>query len=278
MTSPFGSHAVAMVTPMRPDGAVDVAGVSRLVGHLLAGGCETLVVAGTTGEAAMLTDGETVALVEQARAARRAGADGVLVVCPYYVKPSQAGIVAHCRAVADAADLPVMLYDVPHRTGVALSPQTVLALARHPNVVALKDARGDLVTAASLLRATSLAWYCGVDDLALPYLAVGAAVVVSVVGNVVPDLVSSLLGAVARGDLAAARAVDARLSPAVEAITAESLGAVLAKEALVRLGVIEHATVRLPLVRADAAEQAAVAAVLDTLVALPAGAGREGCA
>ena len=304
MTSPFGSHAVAMVTPMRPDGAVDVAGVSRLVGHLLAGGCETLVVAGTTGEAATLTDGETVALVEQvrslaagratvvvgagtagtarsveqARAARRAGADGVLVVCPYYVKPSQAGIVAHCRAVADAADLPVMLYDVPHRTGVALSPQTVLALARHPNVVALKDARGDLVTAASLLRATSLAWYCGVDDLALPYLAVGAAGVVSVVGNVVPDLVSSLLGAVARGDLAAARDVDARLSPVVEAVTAGSLGAVLAKQALVQLGVIEHAAVRLPLVGADAAEQAAVAAVLDTLVALPAGAGREGCA
>lgn len=290
--APFGSLLVAMVTPMLPDGVVDTVGVDRLVDHLLDGGCEALVVAGTTGEAATLTDGETAALVEQvrsrvggrarvvagvgtagtarsveqARAARRAGADGLLVVSPYYVKPSQDGIVAHYRAVADAADLPVMLYDVPHRTGVVLCARTVLTLAGHPNVVALKDARGDLPSASSLLRASSLAWYCGTDDLALAYLAVGAVGVVSVVGNVVPGQVSDLVRAVTRGDLAAARAADARLAPLVGAVTAGSLGAVLAKEALVRTGVIEHATVRLPLVAADDAGRAGVAAALAPLV------------
>ena len=291
-SSPFGPHLVAMVTPMRPDQRVDADGVERLVEHLLAGGCDGLVVAGTTGEAPLLSAAETGALVEQvrdvvrgrasvvvgvggadtassvgaARAARRLDADGVLVVCPYYVKPSQAGVVAHCRAVADAADLPVVLYDVPHRAGIAFSAESVATLARHPNVVALKDARGDLVGAAAALRSTSLAWFCGVDDLALPYLAIGAAGVVSVVGNVVPSLVTSLLRCVAVGDLVAAREADARLAPVVAAVNAGSLGAVLAKEALVQAGVIEHATVRLPLVAADEAQRAAVRAVLDDLV------------
>lgn len=286
--SPFGAHLVAMVTPMQPDGAVCPTGVATLVEHLLTGGCAGIVVAGTTGEAAMLSAAETAALVEQvrdvvrerasvvvgvggadtalavhaARAARLSGADGVLAVTPYYVKPSQAGVVAHLRAVADAAELPVMLYDVPHRTGVTLSAASVASLAQHPSVVALKDARGDLVAASAALRATSLDWYCGVDDLALPYLAVGAAGVVSVVGNVVPRLVSSLLSCVASGDLAGARAVDAGLAPAVAAVSSGSLGAVLAKEALVQLGVLEHATVRLPLVGADEGERAAVATAL----------------
>lgn len=290
--SPFGSHLVAMVTPMRPDGRVDADGVGRLVEHLLAGGCDGLVVAGTTGEAATLSAAETAALVEQvrdvvrgrasvvvgvggadtassvasARTARRLGADGVLVVCPYYVKPSQAGVVAHCRAVADAAQLPVMLYDVPHRAGIAFSAAALADLARHPNVVALKDARGDLVAASASLRSTSLRWFCGVDDLALPYLAIGGAGVVSVVSNVVPGLVTSLLRCCADGDLPTAREVDARLAPLVAAVSAASLGAVLAKEALVQLGVIEHGFVRLPLVEAEEDERAAIRAALETVV------------
>ena len=299
--SPFGPHLVAMVTPMRPDGAVCPDGVAALVEHLVAGGCSGIVVAGTTGEGATLSDDETPALVgqvrevvrgrasvvvgvggtatarsvESARAARQAGADGVLAVTPPYVKPSQAGIVAHLRAVADAAGLPVMLYDVPHRTGVSLSPASLVSLADHPAVVAVKDARGDVSFAASAARSSGLAWFCGVDDLLLPYLAVGASGVVGVVSNVIPSLVSQLLAAVAAGDLGAAREVDARLAPVVGAVSAGSLGAVLAKEALVRLGVIEHATVRLPLVAAEAAERAAVAAAVESLDSQPFAASRS---
>jgi 4-hydroxy-tetrahydrodipicolinate synthase len=274
----FGSNLVAMVTPMHPDGAISDPGVTSLVDHLLATGCDGIVVGGTTGEAPTLTDDEAAGLVEavasqaqnrarviagvgtydtavsvrRARAAEAAGADALLLVCPYYSRPTQAGVVAHCLAVADATELPVMLYDVPARTGTAIEERTLIELGGHPRIRAVKDAKGDLFEAMSVMARTSLAYFCGIDELALPYLACGATGVVSVVGNVVADRNAELIRAVRRGDLDSARAVQASLTPLVVAIMRTSQGAVMAKAALSELGIIPHATVRLPLLAPEA--------------------------
>jgi len=276
MTSLFGSNLVAMVTPMRRDGAISTPGLAGLVDHLLATGCDGIVVGGTTGESPTLTSAEAASLVRavaarserrarviagvgtfdtadsvrRAREAAAAGADALLLVCPYYSRPTQAGVVAHCVAVADATELPVMLYDVPARTGIALEPATLIELAGHPRIRAVKDAKGDLFEAMTVMARTSLAYYCGIDELTLPYLACGAAGVLSVVGNVAADRNADLIHAVRAGDLESARALQAALLPLVDAIMRTSPGAVMAKAALTELGIIEHATVRLPLLEA----------------------------
>jgi 4-hydroxy-tetrahydrodipicolinate synthase len=259
---------------MQPGGTLSEPGLASLVDHLLATGCDGLVVGGTTGESPTLTEPEaaglvrsvvaqagsrarviagigtydTAASVRRARDAEAAGADGLLLVCPYYSRPTQAGVVAHCLAVADATGLPVMLYDVPARAGIAMTPETLVELAAHPRIRAVKDAKGDLFEAMTVMTRTSLAYYCGIDELNLPYLACGAAGVVSVVGNVAADRNAALIAAVRRGDLEAARAIDQSLLPLVEAIMRAGPGTTAAKAALVELKVIPHATVRLPLV------------------------------
>lgn len=269
----FGSNLVAMVTPMHPDGTISEPGLAGLVDHLLATGCDGIVVGGTTGESPTLSDAEAARLVravaarvanrarvvagvgtydtavsiQRAREAEAAGADALLLVCPYYSKPTQAGVVAHCLAVADATELPVMLYDVPARTGIALEAPTLIELAAHPRVRAVKDAKGDLFEAMSVMARTSLAYYCGIDELNLPYLACGATGVVSVVGNVVADRNAELIRAVRSGDLDSAKVIQTSLIPLVDAIMHTSQGAIMAKSALAELGVIPHATVRLPL-------------------------------
>ena len=296
MTTPdllFGTNLVAMVTPMAPDGTISAPGVTSLVDHLLTTACDGIVVAGTTGEAPTLTEAETDRLVRavvaqsngkarviagvgtydtratvhRARVAEAAGADALLLVCPYYSKPTQAGIVAHCLAVADATDLPVMLYDIPGRTGVALDAATLAELAAHPRILAVKDAKGDLFQAMSIMATTSLAYYCGIDELNLPYLASGATGLVSVVGNVVADRNAKLIGAVRRGDLPTARALQTSLLPLTEAIMRTSQGAIMAKAALTELGVIPHATVRLPLLESPPEHLARLAAALPGLAA-----------
>ena len=270
----FGSNLVAMVTPMDPDGTISEPGLAKLVRHLLATGCDGIVVGGTTGESPTVTDAEaarlvrvvaarsegrarvvagvgsydTAASIHRAREAEAAGADALLLVCPYYSRPTQAGVVAHCLAVADATELPVMLYDVPARTGIAMEAATLIELADHPRIRAVKDAKGDLFEAMSLMARTSLAYYCGVDELNLPYLACGATGVVSVVGNVVADRNAELVRAVRSGDLDSAKAIQESVLPLVDAIVRTSQGAVMAKAALAQLGIIPHATVRLPLV------------------------------
>ncbi|MEV4149275.1 4-hydroxy-tetrahydrodipicolinate synthase [Amycolatopsis sp. NPDC049691] len=270
----FGANLVAMVTPMQPGGALSEPGLAGLVDHLLATGCDGLVVGGTTGESPTLTEPEAAALVRsvvtrvagrarviagvgtydtaasirRARDAEAAGADGLLLVCPYYSRPTQAGVVAHCLAVADATDLPVMLYDVPARAGIAMTPSTLAELAAHPRIRAVKDAKGDLFEAMTVMAGTGLAYYCGIDELNLPYLACGAAGLVSVVGNVAADRTADLIAAVRRGDLESARAINQSLVPLVEAIMRSGPGTTAAKAALAELGVIPHATVRLPLV------------------------------
>lgn len=294
MTAPnphFGTNLVAMVTPMHPDGTISDPGLAGLVDHLLDTGCDGLVVGGTTGESPTLTDAEaaglvravavragnrarviagigtydTAASVRRAREAEAAGADALLLVCPYYSRPTQAGVIAHCVAVADATDLPVMLYDVPARTGIAMAADTLAELAGHPRILAVKDAKGDLFEAVAVMARTALAYYCGIDELNLPYLACGAAGVVSVVGNAFADRNAELLRAVRDGDLGTARKVQDALVPLVDVVMRTGPGVTMAKAALAELGIIPHATVRLPLLEAAPPQLRLLQAALATL-------------
>ncbi|MBM6404992.1 4-hydroxy-tetrahydrodipicolinate synthase [Phycicoccus sp. CSK15P-2] len=292
MTSnPFGRVLTAMVTPMSPGGDLDLAGVDAVVEHLLGTGHDGIVVNGTTGESPTLSDDESIETVrrvkdragdrapvtagvgsndtahavEMAGRAAEAGADALLLVSPYYNKPTQPGLVAHCRAVADATDLPVMLYDIPGRTGVPFATETLIALAEHPNIRAVKDAKGDLHASSSVMAATDLLWFSGEDALNLPLLAIGATGVVSVVGHAAGKQYRAIVEAVDRGDLTEARRIHRALIPLVDAVMKPSQGAIMAKAALVELGVIEHATVRLPLVESPAAHLEALRTALATL-------------
>jgi 4-hydroxy-tetrahydrodipicolinate synthase len=290
-SSPFGRVLTAMVTPMSRGGEIDEKGTDSLVDHLLATGHDGLVVNGTTGESSTLSNDESIEMVrrvkqragdrakvvagvgsndtrhsvEMARLAAAAGADALLLVSPYYNKPTQAGLVAHCRAVADTTDLPVMLYDIPARTGIPFDTDTLVTLAEHPTIVAVKDAKGDLWASTHVKAATDLLWFSGEDALNLPLLALGATGVVSVVGHVAGEQYAAMVAAVDRGDLAQARTIHASLVPVVDAIMTTSQGAIMAKAALVELGVIESATVRLPLVESPAAHLELLRAALATL-------------
>lgn len=270
--APWGRLGVAMVTPFDPDGALDVNGLESVVEHLLASGHDLIVVNGTTGESPTTSDAEKTSLVEQtvglvggrasvmagvgsadthhtvglAQEAARAGADGLLVVTPYYSRPTQAGLIAHFTAVADSTDLPCMLYDIPVRTGTAIATETLLRLADHPRIAAVKDAKGDIAATTGLMATTDLAFYSGSDENNLAWLAIGAVGLVSVVGHVAGSQYSEMIAAVDAGDLARARSIDRSLVPAVRAIMMRVPGAVAAKAALVELGVLADATVRLP--------------------------------
>ena len=273
-SSPFGRVLTAMVTPMSRGGEIDDKGTDSLVDHLLATGHDGIVVNGTTGESSTLTVDESVEMVrrvkqragdrarvvagvgsndtrhavQMAGLAADAGADALLLVSPYYNKPTQAGLLAHCRAVADTTDLPVMLYDIPARTGIPFSTDTLITLAEHPRIAAVKDAKGDHWASTHVMAATDLLWFSGADEVNLPLLALGATGVVSVVGHVAGEQYAAMVAAVDRGDLAQARAIHTSLIRVVDAIMTTSQGAIMAKAALVELGVIESAAVRLPLV------------------------------
>ena len=290
-SSPFGRVLTAMVTPMSADGEVDDKGTDAVVDHLLATGHDGVVVNGTTGEASTLTEDESIDLVRRvvarvgdrarvvagvgsndtrhavtmARCAADAGADALLLVTPYYNKPTQAGVIAHCRAVADATALPVMLYDIPSRTGIPFTTETLVALAEHPRIVAVKDAKGDLDASAKVIAATDLLWFSGEDALTLPLLAIGAIGTVSVVGHVAGSSYAAMVAAVDRGDLPEGRRIHAGLIPVVDAIMSTSQGAIMAKAALVELGVIESACVRLPLVESPPEHLELLRASLATL-------------
>lgn len=267
-----------MVTPMTPDGELDVSGVAALVEHLVATGHDGVVVNGTTGESPTLSSTESITMVREVKAAAGdrlkvtagvgsnntahaiemaaqatdAGADGLLIVSPYYNKPTQAGLVAHTRALADAAELPIMLYDIPGRTATPFAVETLIALADHPRILAVKDAKGDLWASSQVMAATDLLWFSGADEQNLAHLAQGAHGVVSVVGHVAGRHYAEMIAAVESGDLATARAIHHRLIPVTNALMSTSQGAIMAKAALVELGVIEHATVRLPYVEGPA--------------------------
>ena len=270
----FGSTLVAMVSPMNLDGSLALDDARRLADHLIVSGCDGIVVNGTTGESATLTRDESLQMVQtvaahvkgrakvvagvgsndtahvvgMAQGAAEAGADALLLVSPYYNKPTQRGLIAHCRKVADTTDLPIMLYDIPGRTGIPFATSTLLELAQHPNIRAVKDAKGDQWEATKVMAETDLAFYCGSDEVNLPYLALGGAGVVSVVGHVAASHYAAMGQAVRSGDLALANAIHRALVPITEAIMRTSQGAIMAKAAMVELGIIQHATVRLPYV------------------------------
>jgi 4-hydroxy-tetrahydrodipicolinate synthase len=271
--APFGHVLTAMVTPFDAGGGLDLEAAAALASHLVDSGHDGLVIAGTTGESPTLGDDEQGSLlravveavgsracvvagvgtfdtahsVELARQAADAGADGLLVVTPYYSKPPQAGIAAHFAAVADTTDLPVMLYDIPGRTGVKLSPDTLARSAEHPRIVAVKEASGDLYAGAWLLQSTDLALYSGDDALNLAWLAVGAVGIVSVVGHVAGQRYAELVAAVHAGDLETARKLDRSILPALAAIMTRTQGAIMAKAALELQGHLPSRAVRLPL-------------------------------
>ncbi|OZE74296.1 4-hydroxy-tetrahydrodipicolinate synthase [Rhodococcus sp. 15-649-2-2] len=276
-SSIFGTNVVAMVTPMHPDGTIDRAGVDALLVHLLSTGCDGVVVGGTTGEAPTLTSHELSGLITQARehsndafrviaglgtndtaagmdmarSAAAAGADALLISAPHYSRPTQAGIVAHIVDIAGAGGLPVMMYDVPARTGIAIEQATLIELSRHPSIRAVKDAKGDLYEAMTVMASTELAYYCGIDELALPYLCCGATGLVSVTGNAVADRYAEMIEAVRTGDLDRANAVQRALLPLTDAVMRTTQGAIMAKAALVRIGVLSDATVRRPLLESS---------------------------
>jgi 4-hydroxy-tetrahydrodipicolinate synthase len=269
---PFGAVLTAMVTPMDRAGDVDLAAAAALARHLVDHGHDGLVLNGTTGEAPTTHAPEKVALVEavvdavgdravvvsgagsndtkhavrMAEQAAEAGAAGLLVVTPYYSRPSQEGIYQHTVAVADATDLPVMLYDVPGRTVVRYTPHTLDRLAQHDRVVAVKDATGDVFSALLTMERTGLAYYSGDDPLNLAFLAHGAAGVVSMVGHVAGDGLAALVRAVDAGDLPAARDLMVAMTPAIDIVCGSGNGALRAKVALELLGLIPGRTMRLP--------------------------------
>jgi 4-hydroxy-tetrahydrodipicolinate synthase len=272
-----------MVTPFTADGGLDLEGAQRLAAHLVDhGGNDGLVVSGTTGEAPTTTDAEQDALlravleavgdratvvagvgtnstahtVELARAAEKAGAAGLLVVTPYYSRPPQSGLLRHFTTVADATDLPVLLYDIPVRTGTPIEVDTLVRLAEHPQIVAVKDAKGSLADVSWTLRRTDLAYYCGEDMLNLPMLAVGAVGFVSVIGHLVGVRLREMLDAYEAGDVAGARRIHDSLLPVCAGIF-RTQGLILTKAAL-NLAGLPAGPVRAPLPDATDAQIAAL--------------------
>ena len=275
--APFGRVLTAMVTPFAGDGSVDLDGVARVATHLADHGNDGIVVSGTTGEApttSTVEDGEilravidavgdrctviagigtndTAHSVELAVQAERAGADGALLVSPYYSKPTQAGIAAHFEAVAAASELRIMLYDIPGRTGVTIAPETLAEVARNEKFVAVKDAVGDLFRGVRIMQETGLSYYSGDDVLNLGWLTHGGAGVVSVVGHVAGEQYADMVARVDANDLDGALKVYSALVPLVDAIMGRAPGVMTTKAALQLLGVHDNRAVRLPLVEAD---------------------------
>jgi 4-hydroxy-tetrahydrodipicolinate synthase len=263
-----------MVSPMNLDGSLDLDGAQKLAAHLVDNGHDGLVVNGTTGESPTTSDAEKIELVrvvveavghrahviagagsnntahcvELARAAERAGAQGLLIVTPYYNKPPQNGVLAHFTTVADATDLPVIVYDIPGRTGTPIHTETLLRMAAHSRIVAVKDAKGDLFAASEVMSQTDLQWYSGDDVLNLAHLTQGAVGIISVVGHLAGRQYAEMVAAVAAGNLPRAIEIHRQLIPAVNAIMHVTQGAITVKAALHDRGVIASAVVRLPLV------------------------------
>jgi 4-hydroxy-tetrahydrodipicolinate synthase len=276
---PFGRLITAMVTPMRPDGALDLDGAGQLATYLVdEQGNDALVINGTAGEAPTTSDAEKETLVrvvveavgdrahviagvgtndtrhtvELARAAEKAGAHATLVVTPYYNKPPQEGLYRHFTAVADATGLPMLLYDIPHRSGVPIATETLCRLAEHPRIVGVKDAKGSIADTSWVIRRTNLAIYSGEDAATLPLLAVGAVGVVGTSTHLIGPGTKDMIARYEAGDVTGAMRLHLDLLPLFLGIF-RTQGSILVKAALTRLG-RPAGPVRPPLVDATAAE------------------------
>ena len=278
ITPPFGRLITAMVTPFKKSGEIDWAGLEKIAAHLIATGHDGIAVNGTTGEAPTTSDdekdqiikavrgvvganvkiiagagnNETSHSVEQAKRAAKAGADALLVVTPYYNKPPPAGIAAHFTAMADATDLPVMMYDIPGRTGVEIESDTIVKLAEHKNIAALKDAKGNPAATSWVIKRSGIPVYSGDDILNLPLLSVGAVGFVSVCGHTVGADLKAMLNSWFANDWAGALEIHQKLLPVFTG-TFRTQGAILTKAALNLMGLPGGFT-RLPLVDATDAQ------------------------
>lgn len=279
---PFGTMLTAMVTPFTRDLDVDFAAAQQLASDLVALGNDGLIVNGTTGEApttspeekarlvravveavgdrafvvAGVGNNDTADTVDHAKTAEREGAHGLLVVCPYYNKPPQEGVVAHFRSVADATSLGVITYDIPGRTGIPIAHESFLVLAEHPRIVANKDAKGDLWAAQRVMQATGLPFYSGDDALNLPLLAVGAAGFISVTGHLVADRQAAMAAAFRAGDVTRAIELNNGMVPVTHGVMGRVGGAIMTKAALDLLGRAGGGPLRLPMVAANDAQRA----------------------
>ncbi|MFF2655655.1 4-hydroxy-tetrahydrodipicolinate synthase [Streptomyces sp. NPDC058045] len=278
--TPFGRVLTAMVTPFSADGALDLDGAQRLAAHLVDAGNDGLIVNGTTGESPTTSNAEKTELVravveavgdrahvvagvgtndtrhsiELAQAAAGVGAHGLLTVTPYYNKPPQEGLYRHFTAIADSTELPVMLYDVPGRSGVPINTETIVRLAEHPRIVANKDAKGDLGRAAWAIARSRLAWYSGDDMLNLPLLSIGAIGFVSVVSHVVTPELRAMLEAHSSGDVQKATEIHQKLLPVFTGMF-RTQGVITTKAALALQG-LPAGPLRLPLVELSPEETA----------------------
>jgi 4-hydroxy-tetrahydrodipicolinate synthase len=269
------------VTPFAPDGSLDVTGAQKLAAYLVdEQRNDALVISGTGGESPTTTDAEketlvraiveavgdrakvvagvgtnnTAHTVELARSAEKAGAHGLLVVTPYYNKPPQAGLLRHFTTVADAVGVPILLYDIPHRAGVPIATETLVRAAEHPNIVGVKDAKGDLAGTSEVLSRTDLAYYSGEDASTLPWLAIGGVGVVGTSTHLIGAATKEMIEAYERGDVAGALALHRRLLPLFTGVF-RTQGTILVKAALNTLN-LPAGPVRSPLVDATAAELA----------------------
>jgi 4-hydroxy-tetrahydrodipicolinate synthase len=277
-----------MITPFAKDGSIDWDGVATLATHLADHGHDAIAVNGTTGEAPTTKssekleiikvvkstvgsrvkvlsgagDNETSYTVEQAKRSAEAGADGLLIVAPYYNKPPQAGIEAHFKAVASVTDLPIMMYDIPGRTGVEIESDTIVRLFDVPNIVALKDAKGNLASTSDVIARCGIPVYSGDDILNLPFLSIGAVGFVSVCGHTVGNELKAMLDAWFAGDTARALEIHQKLIPVFKG-TFKTQGAILTKAAMNLMG-LPGGTTRLPLVDATPAQ---IATLREDLIA-----------
>ncbi|MFN4846783.1 MAG: 4-hydroxy-tetrahydrodipicolinate synthase [Rhodoluna sp.] len=291
----FGQVLVALVTPMTPDGEVDWPATEKHLDYIISNGADGVVVTGTTGETSTLTDAEKLQLVKVGKSvssgrakiitgggsnetahaiqlyqeSEKAGADGVMIVTPYYNKPTQAGVLTHFRLIADATDLPVILYDIPGRTGIPIAFETILRAAKHPNIVAVKDAKGDFAQASRVLNETDLLYFSGDDSNILPHLSIGATGLIGVTANIAPLAYRELVDATNKNDYDQALIVHNQLEPLVRAAMTHVPGTVAAKYILHGLGLIDSPRVRLPLVGPEEAEAARIEADIDKVGVVP---------
>jgi 4-hydroxy-tetrahydrodipicolinate synthase len=290
MTGRFGSLVTAMVTPFREeDHALDVDGAQRLASHLLDTGSDAIVVAGSTGESPTLTYKEkaelfravgevthgrgklicgtgtysTAETLELTQAAEDAGADGLLVVTPYYNKPPQRGLIAHFERVADATDLPIIVYNIPGRTATRIEHDTLLQLAQRPNIVAVKDSTGDFQGVSRLLAEAppDFEVYSGDDWATFGYVCLGAVGIISVASHLVGPQIRQMIELIQTGDVPAARKIHESLSPLFNALFITS-NPIPLKAALEMIG-LPAGVPRLPLVPATAEERTRVRKALE---------------
>ena len=285
---PFGRVQTAMVSPFAADGSLNLAEARRLAAHLVdVQGNDALVINGTTGESPTTTDAEKLAVleaviaevgdrakivagvgtfstrhtIELAEQAEQAGADGLLVVTPYYSRPPQDALADHFLTVADATPLPIMIYDIPHRSGIPVETATMIQVAAHPNIVAVKDAKASPVASAQVIAATDLAYYSGDDAMTLPLLAVGGVGVVGTSTHFTGQRTREMIEAFVAGDVARATGLNAALLPVYLGVFATQ-GCMLVKAGLAARG-FEPGPVRKPLLDASPEQSRAFVAILD---------------